>query len=135
MDQASRIIARLTPASDLITRESIACRAWKKAVGKRLAAYTTPQKLVRDRLVVEVEDEVWRTQLWSLRYQVLRNLEKAIGPGIVSDLEFRVMPPRREPQRAKASTGTLPGLADEAAGIEDPILRRNYRLSRARASA
>lgn len=135
MDQASRIIARLTPDSDLISRETIACRAWKKAVGKRLAAYTNAQKLVRDRLVVEVEDDVWRRQLWSLRFQILRNLEKAIGPGIVGDLEFRVMPARREPQRAMAAAGTLPGLADEAAGIEDPVLRRNYLLSRARATA
>ncbi|MDE3197520.1 MAG: DUF721 domain-containing protein [Acidobacteriota bacterium] len=135
MDQASRIIARLSPTPDLISRENIACRAWKKAVGKRLAAYTNAQKLVRDRLVVEVEDEVWRKQLWSLRFQILRNLEKAIGPGIVADLEFRVMPPRREPQRATASAGSLLAPDDEAAGIEDPVLRRNYRLSRARARA
>jgi len=135
MDQASRIIARLSPGSDLITRESIACRAWKKAVGKRLAGYTSALKLVRDRLVVEVEDEVWRSQLWALRFQILKNLEKAIGPGIVGDLEFRVMPPRRQPQRALAAAGTLDALGDDAMGIEDPILRRNYLLSRARETA
>lgn len=135
MDQASRIIARLSCDSDLITRESIACRAWKKAVGKRLAGYTTALKLVRDRLVVEVEDEVWRSQLWALRFQILRNLDKAIGPGIVGDLEFRVMPARREPQRASAASGTRDGSADEAMGIEDPILRRNYLLARARETA
>ena len=135
MDQASRIIARLSPGSDLITSESIACRAWKKAVGKRLAGYTSALKLVRDRLVVEVEDEVWRSQLWALRFQILRNLDKAIGPGIVCDLEFRVMPPRREARRALTASGALEALGDEATGIEDPILRRNYLLSRARETA
>src|SRR5271169_3031115 len=100
MDQASRIIARWTGVSEVISRERIACGAWKRAVGKRIALRTRALKLVRTTLVVEVEDEVWRKNLWSLRYQILRNLEKAIGPEIVSDLELRVMPLRIEPQKA-----------------------------------
>ncbi len=126
MDQASRIIARWSGASDVITSERIACGAWKKAVGKRLGECTRAVKLVRGRLVVEVEDETWRKNLWSLRYQILKNLEKAIGPDIVSDVEFRVMLPRREPQRE-----TLKPF-DEAAAIDDPGLRRIYRQARGR---
>lgn len=145
MDQASRILAhsflkRGGPDKDgdddLISRETIACKAWTKAVGKRLAGRTTALKLVRDRLVIGVEDEIWRNNLWSLRYQILKNLEKCLGPEIVGDLEFRVMPPRRGPQRHDAATlGAPADLGDDASGIEDPGLRRNYRRARDRESA
>jgi hypothetical protein len=137
MDQASRIIAKWTGASDVISPERIACSAWKKAVGPRLAERTRAVKLVRDRLVVEVEDETWRKNLWSLRYQILKNLEKSIGTQIVADVEFRVMPPRREPQRAEY-TGQQPTLKvaeDESAEIADPGLRRIYRNARRRETA
>jgi hypothetical protein len=141
MDQASRIIAKWTGASDLITPERIACSAWKKAVGPRLAERTRAVKLVRDRLVVEVEDEIWRKNLWSLRFQILKNLEKAVGTQIVADVEFRVMPPRREPQRAEfPGLQTPPTIAendaeDKGAEIADPGLRRIYRNSRRRETA
>ena len=142
MDQASRIIAKWSDASVVITPERIACSAWNTAVGKRLAERTRAVKLVRDRLVVEVEDEVWRKNLWSLRFQILKNLEKAIGTQIVADVEFRVMPPRREPQREE-----FPGLhpvgpavrgdsgEDDSIEIADPGLRRIYRNSRRRQTA
>jgi len=134
MDQASRIIAKWSGASDVITPERIALGAWKKAVGKRLAEHTHPLKLVRDRLVVEVEDEVWRKNLWGLRFQILRNLEKAVGNQIVADIEFRVMPPRRQAQRETKSALPLSAeeLADEASSIADPGIRRIYRNARRR---
>src|ERR1039458_6245478 len=102
MDQASRIIGRLAGVEGVISQERIACGAWKRAVGKRIAARTRAAKLVRTTLIVEVEDEIWRKNLWSLRFQILRNLEKAIGPEIVSELSLRVMPLRIEPQIGRA---------------------------------
>src|SRR3979490_2336857 len=102
MAQASRLIAQWSGASDLITGERIAFGDWKKAVGKRLGERTRAVKLVRNKLVVEVEDETWRKNLWGLRFQILQNLVKAIGPGIVDNLEFRVMPARREGKRGHA---------------------------------
>lgn len=129
MDEASRIIAAWKDGRDVISREAIAISAWKKAVGKRVALRTKPVKLVRNTLIVEVEDDVWLSNLWSLRYQILRNLEKAIGPEIVQDLQLMVMPPRREPQRESER------VPDEADGIADPGLRRIYRAARRRESA
>jgi len=130
MDQAGRIIAGMKGAAAIASPERIACGAWKRAVGKRLAGRTKPVKLVRDRLVVEVEDEIWRDSLWKLRYQILRNIEREIGPEIVSDLTFVVAPARREPQR---ETSSMPALSlDEADSIADPGLRRIYRNSRRR---
>jgi hypothetical protein len=134
MDQASRIIGRI--AGDVITPERIACGAWKRAVGKRIAARTRAVKLVRSTLVVEVEDDVWRKNLWSLRYQILRNLEKAIGPEIVSDLELRVMPLRIEPQRAdKGEHLVVKPLEIAGDDIADPGLRRIYKAARRRETA
>ncbi len=132
MDQAGRIIAGMKGAAAIASPERIACGAWKRAVGKRLAGRTKPVKLVRDRLVVEVEDEIWRESLWKLRYQILRNIEREIGPEIVSDLTFVVAPPRREPQRETAATPALLQNQDEADAIADPGLRRVYRNSRRR---
>jgi hypothetical protein len=135
MDQASRIIAQWTGVADVITPERIACGAWKRAVGKRIALRTRALKLVRNTLVVEVEDEVWRKNLWSLRFQILRNLEKAVGPEIVNDLELRVMPLRREPQRAGQSDGGEQLTLDDADNIADPGLRRIYKAARRRETA
>jgi hypothetical protein len=135
MDQASRIIAKWSGASDLITGERIACGAWKKAVGKRLAERTRAVKLVRDRLIVEVEDEIWRNNLWGLRFQILKNLVKAIGPGIVENLEFRVVPARREPQRESVPALLAPGMTDDSTDIADPGMRRIYRNARRRETA
>jgi hypothetical protein len=134
MDQASRIIAGWSGASSLISQERIAVAAWKKAIGARLAGRTRAVKLVRETLVVEVEDQVWRENLWSLRRHILKNLEKAIGPGIVVDLEFRVMPPRRQAARENGSSSGA-GLFDEAEAIADPGLRRIYKASRRRETA
>jgi len=134
MDQASRIIAGWSGASRLISQERIAVAAWKKAVGARLAGRTRALKLVRETLVIEVEDQVWKENLWSLRRHILKNLENAIGPRIVLDLEFRVMPPRRQPARENASRPGA-GLFDEAEAIADPGLRRIYKASRRRETA
>jgi len=136
MDQAGRIIAGMKGAAAVASPERIACGAWKRAVGKRLALRTKAVKLVRDRLVVEVEDEIWRESLWRLRFQILRNIEKEIGPEIVSDLQFVVAPPRREPQRETGPQAPVAGVSpDEADAIADPGLRRIYRNSRRRLTA
>jgi hypothetical protein len=134
MDPASRIIARWPEVSDVISHDRIACGAWKRAVGKKVAQRTRALKLVRTTLVVEVEDEMWKKNLWGLRYQILHNLAKAVGPEIVTDLELRIMPPRFGPQRADSAGGTET-TADEADAIADPGLRRIYKAARRRETA
>jgi hypothetical protein len=140
MDQAGRIIAGMKGAEGVTSSERIACAAWKRAVGKRLAGKTNAVKLVRDRLVVEVEDEIWRESLWKLRFQILRNIEKEIGTEIVAELQFVVAPPRKEAQRetghvAAAQTAGVADAIDEADAIADPGLRRIYRNSRRKLTA
>ncbi len=132
MERASKLIRGLGLPGDAISSEELACAAWSAAVGKRIASHTRATRLVRDRLVVEVEDQVWQRQLFTLSGFILRNLEKHLGSGLVGDLEFRVMPRRREPLRAAHAGG---GFIDESNGIADPVMRSIYRAARKRALA
>jgi predicted nucleic acid-binding Zn ribbon protein len=116
----------------MITAEEVACAAWPNAVGKKVATHTRAVRMVRTRLVVEVEDQVWQRQLFALTRQILVNLEKNLGPGMVDDLEFRIVPRRREPQRAAQA---MPVSQDEAENIADPVLRSIYRAARMKAGA
>jgi hypothetical protein len=133
MERASKLIRGLRLPGETITAEELACAAWAQAVGKKIAAHTRPAKLVRTRLVVEVEDRIWQRQLFALTWQIVRNLERHLGPGLVEDMEFRIVPRRREPQRA---TEVLPGLfRDEADAIADPVMRGIFKASRKKALA
>lgn len=130
MEPAAKLIRSLGLPKDIISGEQLACAAWAAAVGKKIAVHTRASRLAGARLVVEVEDTIWRRQLLALSPHILNNLAKALGPSLVEDLEFRIVPRRREPQRAGAA---LP--ADEADAISDPVLRHIYRTSRKRARA
>jgi hypothetical protein len=132
MERASKLIRGLRLPGDPITSEEIARGAWAAAVGKKIAANTRPARMVRSRLIVEVEDHVWQRQLFALTSHILHNLDKSLGAGMIEDVEFRVVPRRREPQRADRPA---PALLDEADGIDDPVLRGIYRTSRAKAMA
>src|ERR1700730_8640856 len=133
MERASRFIRTLRLPDDSISNEDLAIAAWPDAVGIKIAAHTRPAKMVRSRLVVEVEDAIWQRQLFALTGFILKNLEKAVGPGLVEDVEFRILPRRREAQRAIQS---VPAAApDESDGIADPVLRGIYRAARKRALA
>jgi hypothetical protein len=133
MERASKCIRGLGLPGDTLTADELACAAWPIAVGKRIAAHTRAARLVRSKLVVEVEDYIWRNQLFTLSRQILANLTRSVGPNLVDDLEFKVVPRRRDPARATVSTSTP--LLDEADGIADPVLRDIYRVARKRALA
>ena len=89
---------------------------------------------MRTKLIVEVEDHIWQRQLFALSRQILTNLAKSVGPGLVEDLEFKVVPRRREPARAQTAPSRRP-LLDEADGIADPVMRDIYRAARKKALA
>ncbi len=137
MDQASRVMSRIAGKNtDVFDASPLVCSSWKKAVGPKLAQKTRAQKLVRKKLVIEVQDEVWQYQLSTLSGYILRNLARAIGPGIVEELEFRVLPLRIEAQREKERAMPLfDGLPDDAESIVDPMMRRIYRNARRRETA
>jgi predicted nucleic acid-binding Zn ribbon protein len=133
MERVSKLIRRLPLPAESITLEEIALAAWPDAVGKTIAAHTRAAKMVRQRMVVEVEDVTWQRQLFALTPHILKSLENALGPGVVEDVEFRILPRRREPQLATRAVPSAP--LDEADAIADPVLRGIYRASRKRAQA
>jgi len=134
MQRASKLIRGLRLPSDAMSAEEMACHAWPEAVGKKVAAHTRAARMVRTRLVVEVEDKIWQRQLFALTPFILMNLQKQLGSGVVDDLELRVVPRRREPQRAVQAFSSQPE-SDEADAIADPVLRGLYKASRKKALA
>src|SRR5437660_394899 len=80
MERASKLIRGLGLSGDVITPEQLCCAAWPEAVGKKIAGHTRASKLVRTRLVVEVEDHTWQRQLFALVPHILRNLDRTLGP-------------------------------------------------------
>lgn len=120
MERAGRLIGKLK--LDVDDPELRARAAWKVAAGKKIAEHTRAVALVRGSLVVEVEDQIWQRQLKTLSGFLVRNLEKALGEALVTDIDFRPMPRRREPQRAERARGSE--------DVQDPVLDLLYRQSR-----
>ena len=132
MERAGHLLAKIKLTDHGITDEQLARSAWAVAVGERIASRTGAVRLVRSRLVIEVEDATWQRNLFGLRGFILQNLEKALGRPVVTELEFRIGVPRRRPERAASASGNA---ADEADAIKDPIFRSIYRASRKKANA
>ena len=128
MERASKVLGKLNLPEGTVTPEALVCAAWAGAVGRKIAAHSRAVRLVRSRLVVEVEDAIWQRQLFVLRQQIQRKIDESVGASIVEEIEFRVAPPRLGPSRAQHSTART----DEADGIADPVLRNIYRASRKR---
>lgn len=140
MERASRVLAKLKLAHGDVSPEQIATAAWAVAVGSTIARHTSVVGLVRTRLVVEVEDAIWQRQLWALRNQILRSLDKALGqPPVVTDLEFRIAGPQRKPVQVSATRQQQSNVPqheqDEADAIRDPMFRMIYRAARKKATA
>ena len=124
MQRAGTLFGKISQARQELTTEELAKSAWPAAVGKKIAARTRASGMVRSTLIVEVEDLLWKRNLFLLHGQILRSLEKVIGKGIVGDIRFRVGGlESRQPQREQR-------IDPEAGAIEDPILRRLYVASR-----
>jgi predicted nucleic acid-binding Zn ribbon protein len=133
MERAARLIKNNKFSQRVFTDDDFARAIWPEAVGKAIATHTVRLKLVRTTLVVEVEDAIWQKQLHLLTRQILERLRKVTGGSTIEDLEFRIAIPRRQPQRAPArETASIP---DEAESIQDPLLKKLYRLSRKKATA
>ena len=133
MERAGRLLGKMNLSREGVSPEQMARSAWPLAVGKRLAARTGQVSLVRESLVVEVEDAVWQRQLWAMRGQILTKVQQVLGPNVVTEVEFRIRVPRYEPQREEQAVPAAP--RDEADGIADPFLRQLYVAARKKATA
>ena len=135
MERAARLIQKSKHSRQILSDEEMARAAWPAAVGKAIAAHTSGVRLVRTTLVVEVEDATWQRQLHGLTRQIVERMRKLTGSDAVDDIEFRTAVPRKQPQRAESAHSVAQGQDGEAERIEDPVLRKLYRMSRKKASA
>jgi len=130
MDRAGNVMRGLNLQGGAVSLADLARAAWPQAVGKRIAAHARVVGFREGCLLVEVEDSVWLQHLRTLAGQLLGCLRRIAGADVVARIEFRPGVPRREPQRS----GSVRAAPDEADGIQDPILRRLYKASRARSA-
>ena len=138
MERAARLIHKNKFSNKIFTDDDLARAIWPSAVGKAVAAHTSRVRLVRNTLVVEVGDALWQRQLFPLTSQILGRLRKITASDLVQDIEFRIAVPRRESGRAETRDPVERKAADpsdEAERIQDPVLKRLYRLSRKKAIA
>lgn len=133
MERASRLFGKIKFPGESVSSEELVCAAWSAAVGKRIALHARAERLVRTKLIVGVDDQVWQRQLFTMSRIILSKLADSVGEGVVDEVEFRIAPQRRGPQRAERSS--LPHADDEADRIEDPGMRRLYITSRKRETA
>jgi hypothetical protein len=126
MERAGRLLGKLKLSSAMADAETRARAAWSVAAGKKVAAHTRATALVRDTLIVEVEDYIWQQQLATLERFFIANLAEALGEKIVAKLDLRPMPRRRAPQRAETAHPS------DAETIQDPVMDLLYRQSKKR---
>lgn len=119
---------RQLPFSEELTGELVAA-LWKNVVGETLAQNARPLRMRESTLVLTVSSEAWKKELFSLRFEILRRLEKLLGASRVSRVELRVDPwmaavraPVAEPPSSKAIEEPT-GL--DLDSISDPELSRN----------
>jgi hypothetical protein len=130
MDRAGNVMRGLNLKGGDVSPGEVARAAWPQAVGKRIAAHARAVGFVDGCLVIEVEDPVWLQHLRTLTGQLMGRLRQIAGRDTIARLEFRPGVPRREPQRS----GQVRTTPDEADNIQDAILRRLYKASRARSA-
>ena len=102
---------------------------WKNVVGETLAQNARPLRMRESTLVLTVSSQAWKKELFSLRFEILKRLERLLGASKVSGLELRVdpwmtvvnAPPAKQPPRPPAAE--LTGLPLDS--ISDPELSRS----------
>jgi predicted nucleic acid-binding Zn ribbon protein len=65
-------------------------RSWDDVVGAPVCEHARPIALDDGRLVVEVDQPGWATQLRYLSATIIERLGEAVGPGVVRSIEVRV---------------------------------------------
>ena len=137
MERAARLVKNNKFSSRIFSDDDIARAVWPSAAGKAISAHTSRVRMVRDVLVVEVEDAMWQRQLFPLTAQIIVRLHDVMGSDAIRDIEFRVAIPRRGAMKAESRQSAAVGQGapiDEADSIQDPVLKKVYQLSRKKAA-
>lgn len=82
------IIKELEPNKGVT--DAMVFAAWNQVAGEQIRSRTKPLTFNGKRLVIAVEDETWRQNLETLAAQMIAKLNKSLGDGTVTFVEFRV---------------------------------------------
>ena len=137
MERAARLVNKQKFSRTILAESDLVRGIWPRAVGPAIARHTIRIDVVRNTLVVEVEDAIWQRQLFGLSGQIVERVQQCMGSPEIQQIEFRVGVPKREPQRSLLlRTEAGPARAgDESDSIPDPVLKKVYQLSRKRSTA
>src|SRR5688572_29225532 len=83
--------------------EAVVFAAWKRCAGSLLSQRAVPQEFFENRLIVAVEDELWRRHLEELAPQMIARINGYLNQGSVRFIEFRMDP--RFVRNNRRSTG------------------------------
>jgi predicted nucleic acid-binding Zn ribbon protein len=59
---------------------------WEDVVGETLGKHTRPLRVREGRMVVAVEDPIWKQEIALLRGEIIRNLNRRMGRDVVRDI-------------------------------------------------
>ncbi|HOS99440.1 MAG TPA: DUF721 domain-containing protein [Acidobacteriota bacterium] len=107
---------------------------WPRLVGDRLAPLSRPGELADGVLVVHVKSRYWKTQLETLKADIVRRIADFIPPAVVQQVVLRVSPeqfPVPGPSARRRPTAPTGAVDSEwidrcAAAIDNPRLREAF---------
>jgi len=65
---------------------------WDKVCGKQAAQVSRAEKLLGDKLFIQVKDHIWASEMTHFAYTYLKKYRKLMGPGVINKIYFRVKP-------------------------------------------
>ena len=114
-----------------VSRENRVFAVWGKALGETLARHTRPVASHHGHLVIAVRDNAWMQELGFMKEEIKKKLNRALGPGAIKSIKFKIGSWEDEPQGEDAVPDACddldPELVEEARQtvsiISDPGLR------------
>jgi hypothetical protein len=75
---------------DALAKRRLIRRVWEKVIPAQVLPQTRLVDVHRKELWVEVRDSPLSQELQFLKPRILQELDKALGPGVIRDLRFKV---------------------------------------------
>ncbi len=111
-------------------------KRWASVVGQEIARRSEPEALENGVLTVRVMDPAWGKMILNLQRQIVPELNRAVGKGLVSRINFirrdKLQKPVAEAPAAQATVAPGPppeSVMRASEGIEDDELRLAVRMS------
>ncbi len=85
-----RLLTELGSSEPL--REAAVFGAWNRVVGRVTSDHCVPFRLFKQRLIILTSDRIWKTQMERISGEIRYRLNRTVGDGTVTFIEYRVDP-------------------------------------------